>query len=110
MLSLYIDCTEQQNLKKTAKQKEIGKYDKLNGYKSEMLQQFKKYRRTTLNSFFYYRLHVLEADQCQLNLNVKCRLQVHVKIAEDPEWRKEENGTTELESDLFIASFEEEIG
>lgn len=61
--------------------------------------------------FLHYTVHVGEADQCRLNLKVKCRpLQVHLKIAEEPKWRKEGNGTTELESDLFIVSFEGEIG
>lgn len=56
-------------------------------------------------------MHVWEADQCHLNLNVKCRFpQVHMKIAEELKWRKEGNGTTELESDLFIVSLEGEIG
>ena len=46
-----------------------------------------------------------------MSLNVKCRsLQVHLKIAEELKWRKEGNGTTELECDLFIVSLEREIG
>lgn len=52
-----------------------------------------------------YMVHVREADQCQLNLNIKCRsLWVQLKIAEGLKWRQEGNGATGLESDGFIVS------
>lgn len=87
--------------------------NRFNSYECQMLLKSDPKNRLFVTFFFFlhYRVHVGEADQCQLNLNVKCRpLQVHLKIAEEPKWRKEGNGTTELESDLFIVSFEGEIG
>lgn len=65
--------------------------------------------------FFFFILHckvrVREADQCQLNLSIKCRsLRVQLKIAEGLKWRQEGNGATGLESDVFIVSLEAETG
>lgn len=58
-----------------------------------------------------YMVHVREADQSQLNLNIKCRsLRVQLKIPEGLKWRQEANGATELESDGFIVSLEAERG